>query len=503
MRSNPFYALSASAMLLGCWMLSEALHLQAGRLGGLLVLIGVLQLYEALLVGLGSFLVRSGRAPRDGVTVLVLESVFLMDAPLLAAECVTASSGIGTAVALVVAALAAAKLGWVRRATPDRLTRRAALLLGAQAVFVLALPVAAALLASARLFGPLALYGFWWTATLLPVARTALRAATGRGEPSRSHAAWTWVPAAMVLLHLWAVGYIQSVDFRPAFLAPCLLGLALTAGREQLARQVALPGFAVLVSVGQGATLGIHVFGPQAAVVSPLHLALAGVTATWGYLAWRDRARWLAVLAAASGAAGSLGASAPQIADALARGLRHFACLLPPDGFEWGVLTVIGAFVFLAAGARRSLFEDRLGPRGGGPGRPPRHRARESAAIALALTVLAFTATTSVLEVQPLGHPRQNALAGLAAIAATTAVVMALRAHGRAACLENDPAGRRLAGLATAVGALGLLLALATFAALKVDEDRSKRPVRADLVAPHTASPLPANERTTPRVGAA
>ena len=53
MKSNPFYALSASAMLLGCWLLSEALHLQAGQLGGLLLLMAVLQLYEGLLVGLG------------------------------------------------------------------------------------------------------------------------------------------------------------------------------------------------------------------------------------------------------------------------------------------------------------------------------------------------------------------------------------------------------------------------------------------------------------------
>jgi hypothetical protein len=36
----------------------------------------VLQLYEGLLVGFGTFLVRTGWAPRDGVTVLLLESLF-------------------------------------------------------------------------------------------------------------------------------------------------------------------------------------------------------------------------------------------------------------------------------------------------------------------------------------------------------------------------------------------------------------------------------------------
>jgi hypothetical protein len=492
MKSNPFYAVSASAMLLGCWLLGEALHLQAGQLGGLLVLMSVLQLYEGLLVGLGSFLVRTGRAPRDGVTVLVLESIFLMDAPLLAAECVTANARVGTGVACALAALAAAKLACVRRTTPELLTKRAAALLGAQAVVVLALPVTAAHLAWARVFGPVALYGVWWATLVLPAAQRALRRETRAAEASPSR--WTWVPTAMTLLHLWAVGYIHTIDFRPAFLAPMLLGLALTAGHEQLARQVALPGLAVLVSLGQGSTLGIHAPGWQGVVVSPLHLALVGVAATWGYLAWRDRARWLAVLALGSGLAGSLGASAPHLADALARALRRLAFLVPPDGFGWGVLTVIAAYVFLAAGARRSLFGSRRSPlAGGGPAAPLPRRARESAAVALALAVLALTAAVSVLDAGPLGHPQQNGLAALASIAAAAAIGVALRAHGRAACLENDPAGRRLAGLAMAVGAFAVVLALTTFTALSLDAGHSRRNVRAELRMPIETS------RTAPR----
>jgi hypothetical protein len=486
MKSNPFYALSASAMLLGCWLLSEALHLQAGQLRGLLVLMSVLQLYEGLLVGLGSFLVRTGRAPRDGVTVLVLESVFLMDAPLLAAECVTANARVGTGIALALAALAAAKLAWVRRATPGLLTRRAAALLCAQATFVLALPVAAAHLAWGRVFGPLALYGIWWATLALPAARSVLCRETHASQDSASRAVWSWVPAAMTLLHLWAVGYIHTIDFCPAFLAPFLLGLAATSAREQLARQVALPGLAVLVSLGQAPTLGIH--GPHGLVVSPMHLALVGVAATWGHLAWRDRARWLAVLAVGSGVAGSLGAAAPRLADLLDRTLHQLAFLLPPDGFRWGVLTVIAAFVFLGAGARRSLFGDRHSTPGVNPAAPPPRRARESAAIALALAVLALTATASALEGGPLAHPQQNALAGLASLAAAAAVVTALRAHGRAARLEHDAAGRRLAGLAMAVGALGLLLSLSTYAALGMEHRQPKRTVLAGLRTPVDAS---------------
>jgi len=359
MKTNPFYALSVSAMLLGCWLLSEALHLQAGQLGGLLVLMSVLQLYEGLLVGLGTFLVRAGRAPRDGVTVLLLESLFLMDAPLLAAECVTADARVGTAVALATLALAIGKLAWVRRTVPGLLSMRSAVVLAAQSAFVLAVPVAAAHLAWARLFSPRTLWLFWWATLALPFAQRRLREDTrGEGDErsASGSAAWTWTPAAMAMLHLWAVGYIHSIPFQPAFLAPLLLGLAVSAESGGLARKVALPSLALIVSLGQKAALGFAP-GTDGPFVSPLRLALLAAVVTWAYLAWRDRERWLAVLAVVSGVAGLLGSSASSVWRALSRVLLFVDAHRPRDAFGWGVLAVVAAFVLLAAGARRSLAE--------------------------------------------------------------------------------------------------------------------------------------------------
>lgn len=361
MKTNPFYALSVSAMLLGCWLLSKALHLQAGQLGGLLVLMTVLQLYEGLLVGLGTFLLRTGRAPRDGVTVLLLESLFLMDAPLLATECVTADARAGTAVALATCALAVAKLAWVRRMVPGVLSTGAALTLAAQSAFVLAVPVAAAHLAWVRLFSPRTLWLFWWATLALPFAQRRLREETqGESEDGSdsSPAVWTWAPASMALLHLWAVGYVHAIPFQPAFLAPLLLGLAATAERGRLARQVVFPAFALVLSLGQRAALGFALPGLDGTFVSPLRLALLAAGATWAYLAWRDRERWLAVLGAASGVAGLPGSSASSVWRALGRVLRFIDSLLPRDAFGWGVLAVIAAFVLLVAGARRSLRPD-------------------------------------------------------------------------------------------------------------------------------------------------
>jgi hypothetical protein len=158
----------------------------------------------------------------------------------------------------------------------------------------------------------------------------------------------------MVVLHLWAVGYIHAIDFQPAFLGPFLLGLAATTPRDRVARQVALPALAVLVSLGQGAVLGFTVPG-AVGTFSPLRLALLGAAATWAWLARRDREPWLGFLAALSGAAGLLGSSVSSLGGSLGRLLRILGSLLPRDVFGWGVLGVIAAFVFLVAGARRSL----------------------------------------------------------------------------------------------------------------------------------------------------
>jgi len=474
MKSNPFYALSASAMLLGCWLLGEALELQAGQLASLLLLMSVLQLYEGLLVGLGAFLVRSGRARSDGRGVLVLESVFLMDATLLAAECVTADAGVGTAVAVATMALAAAKLAWVRRVAAGLLSRRSAVLLGVQAALILSVPVAAAHLARARLFDPIVLYGFWWATLALPVAQRALGEETGEEAAAapRAHAVWTWVPSAMALLHLWAVGYIHTIDFRMAFIAPFLFGLAVTAGKDALVRQVALPGVAVLCSLGQGGSLGFRLSGADGLFVSPLRLALVGVALSWTYLAWRDRERWLAILAVGCGAASLLGSWVARLSDALGRLLD---AIVPRDAFGWGVLTVIAAFVLLGAGARRSLAGDpRRLFRGPGPlSDPPERRWREAAAVSLALGVFAMSAMAAALEASPPGHPRQMSTGALASCAAAVGLVAALRAHVRAAREGTDPAAQRLAGLAMAAGALGFLLAVVPLAAS--DGDRAPR----------------------------
>jgi hypothetical protein len=194
--------------------------------------------------------------------------------------------------------------------------------------------------------GPTALYALWLTTAALPFARRALsRATPPQGSAaSRWHTAWTAVPATLVVVHLCAVGYIHSIDFRLAFVAPLLVGLVATSRLEDRRLQLLLPGIAALLSLDQGAIAG-----------SPVRLAAAGTLVSWTYLAWLHRDRWLAALAVGCGATAVLGPHLPAMLDLAGRPLGLLGRLLPRSTFAWGTLTVGSAFVLLLVGALRSL----------------------------------------------------------------------------------------------------------------------------------------------------
>jgi hypothetical protein len=228
---------------------------------------------------------------------------------------------------------------------------RVAVVLGAHAALVLALPVVAAQIAAERVMSPLAMYAIWWLTAALPLARAVLRDATSEhaARAPRAHALWTWVPCSLVLWNLWSVGYIHTVDFRGPFLTPLLLGVALTLQPGSRALKLVLPALAVLMSAASDPELHVDLGLGHG---SPLRLAFVAAGLAWAYLGWRDREAWLVALPAGGAALYLFGPLAGRLVKSLA-GIVFEA--MPRERYGWGVLTVIAAFVLLAAGARRSL----------------------------------------------------------------------------------------------------------------------------------------------------
>ncbi len=99
---NPFYLMSAISMLLGCFALLHALQPHPGQIAKLILLLGMLHVYEFLLLGLAVFLIGRLGMRRDGHILLIIQSVFLADATFLTAEIFTANLTAGAFAAAIV-----------------------------------------------------------------------------------------------------------------------------------------------------------------------------------------------------------------------------------------------------------------------------------------------------------------------------------------------------------------------------------------------------------------
>jgi hypothetical protein len=135
---NPVYVLSAAVMMYGIALLLNRPGSAPGDVPHILQAYTALQLYEAALIGLAAWILLRLLVPEDGVTLLLVESLFLGGAFITLDELLAANTPVGLGLAGAGLALAAVKLGLARRPMGlqvDRLIRVLVLAL-------LALPIA-------------------------------------------------------------------------------------------------------------------------------------------------------------------------------------------------------------------------------------------------------------------------------------------------------------------------------------------------------------------------
>jgi hypothetical protein len=384
-RHNPFYLLSAFSMLLGCWILSRALALEPGHAGKLVVLIGVLNLYEAMLIGLALFLIVRRGLVRDGRMLLWVESVFLVDATFLGSELYASDLRLGGLLALGLFLLAGLKVAAIVRGLGVRFDP--AVWIGLVPVGVLlAIPGVLAALAQAHLLSLPVVYVLWWLVALLVIAQAVVErerpAGAATSSPEEAAAALRRalgvLPCASLAIHLIGAGWVQGVRFDVSLLGPVFLAL----GLRSLLRDVASapgrgslgwPAAAILVSIG--APQGLVVVGLSGFPLSRLRVML--VAAALAYLlalrihktpvfAW---GAGLCLLGA--GAGHTVGAMASTFTSLARTVFSWSGRLVPRTAGQWGAFTVGLSFVLLALGARKSLLRpDSPEPNGRESGEP-------------------------------------------------------------------------------------------------------------------------------------
>ena len=362
-RCNPFYPLSALCMFAGCFAIIHAADLGPGQLPRLIGLLAVINLYEALLIGLGLLLARTGRSPRDGRFLLVIEVLFLVDATFLVSECASVNRTWGLAVAIATGVLAVAKLVVVTRVLGLRWRPHVWLWTTVALAMVLLAPWALARLEVDGELDPRWAWAGWWAAGLLIAGgpRLAARSIGGRrqlyDQPLRI--ALAVAPAVSLLGHLYGSGWVYRAEFSAAFASPVLLGAAVWLPRmlpQSNPRfvgvgQLLLPIAAMLLSIDAPAT-PIAEWGVS---ISALRLALLSAGLTWLYAAWVHRSVMFAVLGSLTPLTGLIGPTPEIVANRLSRAAGWLWQLArdnaPRTIGQWGIAGIIAAFLFLAAGA--------------------------------------------------------------------------------------------------------------------------------------------------------
>lgn len=370
---NPFYLLSAVCMLTGCYALSRAIGLQPGNWKPLVELIGVLQIYEFVLLGLAMFLSKQDRMPGDARMAFLLGLLFIADATFLNTELAASSPWIAPWMALAHLAFLVPKWLFLRDALALTSLRVLALTPAQIGLLVYIPGTFSAIhfmdsrvhaLGLGRAMLPLVIYVVWWLVGMLPLAYLWADGDSEHGHDRLARSisrASLYVPSVSILVHLFMLHWLYGLPVYASYLTPLYLGVATnvvytlakssTPTRRLL--QWGAPLVAVFLSSSYPDSLVFVVGG--AFVVTPLRLALLGIAATLlihRFLSSQPAFGWASILAVALMFSG-------HSFDVMRMRLRR---VVPDTVGEFGVAALVAAFALLALAVAVSLWRPRDEP---------------------------------------------------------------------------------------------------------------------------------------------
>jgi hypothetical protein len=368
---NPFYLLSAVCMLVGCILLTNSTSFTPISRSRLLVMLGTLNCYEALLIGLAVWLIATRDLVRDGAILLGIEAFFLVDTTWLNHEIFTIDLRLGVIVSALLMIAATVKLAAIIIGLRIHHGNGAFVLIATQLAILFAMPGVFRHISAPRhgALPALALYAGWWVVGALPVLATLLL----RG--------WPWIrfrrvvrlfvifAFASVALHLALENWVYKVRWYDANLAPLALGLALAFGLHdkhvfslamRMRLQLALPVAAVALSVGFPSALMFPLHGIS---MSPLRLVFLAAVIVYVHGLFTYRHMYFLLATAGCFAAAGLGVSLPAIVQSVQTGWSSVVDvgrrLIPRTSTHWGVLSVVASFLLLVLGAIASVMKAR------------------------------------------------------------------------------------------------------------------------------------------------
>ncbi|HEX4795934.1 MAG TPA: hypothetical protein VH370_19250 [Humisphaera sp.] len=368
---NPFYLLSALCMVAACLALNTAISPHAGELLKVMALLGTLNLYEAILIVLGLFLIQKRGVIRDGRTLLFIEAPFLFDLMFLNAEAGSASFRYGMLLDVAVLALALIKTAIVLRVLCGRLPRHAFAYIALSLAALFLLPSGFKWIEHR---GPITSVHFYfaWCGLGMLLAfwemHGRLAGATIATEESRVatliRRLYTALPLASLAAHLGMLHWVYLVPVTAADLSPVVIGLAIAVGRLlplPLATpiRVVMPLMAILWSLDSAPALHMHLGRIQ---FTPALVAAGAAYLAYVYCFFLNRAIVLIGGAISAALFIALGPTFAQIAEATESAwqwaIHRIDDVTPKTPIQWGLTALAGAFGFLGLGAAVSFRKE-------------------------------------------------------------------------------------------------------------------------------------------------
>jgi len=362
---NPLYLVSALSMLVGCFILNGALDPRPQHLSQILLVLGFLNLYEALVIALGGYLVTrhpSRLSVLDGRLLLLLAVVFLADMTSFIMPSLEAALVLGSAVNGALFLLALVKLYAILRVLDLSYGRWRLHFLRFELLLLFLVPSLLAAVKARDGNLPAWIMASWWACGIvlslkafLPGEVTGQAASSERAElvsPAIRWALWR-VPFFSLLAHIAAMNWLYGVVPHPCNAAPILLAVTVHRLRDpstKLRVLLSTPAWAVLFCLHFPSEFSVPALG-----LSPLRLVLLATSCIHliGFL--KRRELLLFVSAQLCLIAALAGSSVTAIGTRLISIRQALWGAVPNTITQWGVFYVSLAFVLLGAGALWSL----------------------------------------------------------------------------------------------------------------------------------------------------
>lgn len=381
---NPLFLLSGISMFAGCYAASRAIRADPENpdaLPLLLGLLGVLNLYELMVIGLGLLLSRSATLVRDTRHLLGLAVLLMVDVGFIYHESAVASLPVGVMIGGAATVLGLGKAVLITRGLGVRLRPMVVGLVGIDLAAVYFLPVTMRWIAGDGFVSPGAMLGvFCVMGLLIALHALPLRWGTIRADKRGDYlqlqqlvrGGVVLLPAMSAIAHVAVGPWVYGTGYSGAYLAPLLLGLAVVMGRQLAAAgdaktasrsALVLAGAAVASTLSSPETMIALLHGPVDVYASPMRGTLLATMAVVAWLGWRHRQWRYFLIAGAALVIALLGHTPAAIHRRVARIVRDAWALLrdiiPESQLEWGVFGVGCAFLLLACGAALSLWQHR------------------------------------------------------------------------------------------------------------------------------------------------